>query len=115
MRVYAVCGALLAAVAAVPLSACESKPLTAVERGRRVYVAHCVECHNPDPTSPGTQGPEIAGSSRELIEARVLHLSYPPGYKPKRTTNGMKAMPQLASRIEDLTAFLADAAHNQSK
>lgn len=115
MRVYAVAVALVAAVAALPLSACESKPLTPVERGRRIYLAHCVECHNPDPTSPGTQGPEIAGSSRELLEARVVHLSYPPGYKPKRTTSGMKAMPQLASKMDDLTAFLAEAAQRQGK
>jgi mono/diheme cytochrome c family protein len=115
MRVYAVAGALLGAIAVLPLGACESKPLTPVERGRQVYMVHCVQCHNPDPASPGTQGPEIAGASRELIEARVLHVSYPPGYKPKRTTHGMKAIPHLASRIDDLTAFLAEAAHRQGK
>ncbi len=106
---------LVAAVAAMAISACESKPLTPVERGRRIYLAHCVECHNPDPTKPGSQGPEIAGSSRELIEARVVHLSYPPGYKPKRTTSGMKAMPHLAPRIGDIAAFLAEADSKQIK
>ena len=56
MRAY-VGEVLVAAVAALAITACESKPLTPVERGRRIYLAHCVECHNPDPTSPGSQGP----------------------------------------------------------
>jgi hypothetical protein len=49
-----------------------------------------------------------------LVEARVLHLKYPPGYKPKRTTHAMRAIPTLAPEIGNLTAFLDDAAkkHN---
>jgi len=76
---------------------------------------NCTQCHNPDPTKAGTQGPDIAGSSRELIADRLLHLSYPPGYKPKRTTHAMKPMPELASKIDDLTAYLAEAAKDQGK
>jgi len=60
-------------------------------------------------------GPDVAGSSRELLEARVLHLSYPPGYKPKRATHVMTAMPQLAPKIDDLAAYLAEAGKNQGK
>jgi mono/diheme cytochrome c family protein len=72
-------------------------------------MTNCVICHNPNPSLPGSQGPAIAASSRELIEARVLHLSYPPGYKPQRTTNAMRALPQLAGQIDNLAAFLASA------
>ena len=64
----------------------------------------------PDPNLPGSQGPPIAGSPRELVEARVLHLSYPPGYTPKRTTHAMRTFPQLAGHIDEITAFLAEAA-----
>jgi len=102
----------LAQAAAIVLltGACNSKPPTPAQRGRQIYMANCVVCHHPDPNRPGSQGPAIAGSSRELVEARVLHLSYPPRYKPKRTTHAMRAFPQLAGHIDDLTAFLAEAA-----
>jgi mono/diheme cytochrome c family protein len=98
------------------LCACgPSKPETPVERGRRAYMTNCVVCHNPNPNLPGSQGPPIAGSSRELVEARVLHLAYPPGYKPKRTTHAMRALPQLKDRIDDITLFLDQAAKDQNK
>jgi len=73
-------------------------------------MSNCVVCHNADPNLAGSQGPPIAGSSRELVEDRVLHLSYPPGYHPKRTTHAMRALPQLAGHIDEITAFLAEAA-----
>ena len=41
------------------------------QRGRAVYVANCVACHNNDPSKDGPIGPAIKGSSKELIEARV--------------------------------------------
>jgi len=96
------------AVASILVAAC-SKPasLTAVERGRRVYLANCVTCHNPDPAKPGSAGPEIADASHELLEARVVHGTYPPGYTPKRPTRAMVALPQLSEKIGDLAAFLA--------
>jgi mono/diheme cytochrome c family protein len=98
--------------AAVVVSACtQSTPLTPAERGRRVYLANCITCHNPDPTQPGSTGPEIAGASRELLEARVLHTAYPPGYTPKRATHAMVALPYLAARIDDVAAFLASVHH----
>jgi len=67
-------------------------------------------CHNRDPNLAGSKGPPIAGSSRELVTDRILYLKYPPGYKPKRTTHNMRAQPQLANKIDDLVAFLAEAA-----
>lgn len=85
-----------------------SEPTTATERGRRIYLAACTTCHNPDPTLPGGSGPEIAGSSRELIEARVLRAEYPPGYHPKRASKAMLPLPQFAPYIDDISAFLGE-------
>jgi mono/diheme cytochrome c family protein len=103
--------AAVLAVVCLLLAACsESKPLTSAERGRQVYLSNCTICHNPDPTQPGSQGPAIAGSPRELVEARVVRAAYPPGYTPQRTTHVMPAQPMLASKVDDLTAFLAAAA-----
>ncbi len=88
-------------------SACKpSGDETAVERGRRVYVANCVACHNPDPTKDGTIGPAIAGSSLALVEARVLRAEYPPGYTPKRPSALMPAQPYLKPDVPDLAAYL---------
>jgi mono/diheme cytochrome c family protein len=105
----------LAALAMLTAAAlgCNSAPQTPAQRGRIVYMTNCVVCHNANPNFPGSQGPAIGGSSRELIEARVLHLSYPPGYKPQRTTHAMRAFPQLAGQIDNLAAFLHSVKEDQ--
>ena len=103
------CVGTLLVLAAVASGCTPSEPPTPVERGRRVYMANCIVCHNPDPNKPGSAGPDIAGASRELLEARVLHGAYPPGYTPKRTTKAMVPLPYLAARLDDLAAFLAAA------
>jgi mono/diheme cytochrome c family protein len=75
-------------------------------RGRAVFVANCVACHNNDPSKDGPIGPAIKGSSRELIESRVLSTSYPPNYKPKRPTKVMPQFPYLKEDIPYLAAYL---------
>ncbi len=103
----------LAVCAALALtSACGKDEGTEVkgpdpDRGRRLYIATCIVCHNTDPSKPGSQGPPIKGSSLELLEAKVLHKRYPPGYKPQRNTKAMPTYPQLRKRIADVAAYLA--------
>ena len=76
------------------------------ERGRAVYIANCVACHNPDPSKDGPIGPAIKGSPRELIESRVLRTEYPAGYKPKRNTKLMPTFPFLKGEVPYLAAYL---------
>ena len=76
------------------------------ERGRVVYLANCVACHNSDPSKDGPIGPAIKGSPKELIEARVLSANYPPNYKPKRNTKVMPQFPFLKAEISYLAAYL---------
>lgn len=97
------------------LAAC-AKPVSAPStespqgaRGRKVFVVNCSSCHNINPKLDGSLGPAIAGAPRALVEARVLHQAYPPGYQPKRTTHLMRPLPWLAPEIGDLTAYLAAA------
>ena len=90
---------------ALALGACAGDGSPAA-RGKQVYLSQCIACHNRDPSKNGPLGPAIKGSSRELLETRVLRGTYPPGYKPKRGSAIMKPMPQLAPAIDDLTAFL---------
>ena len=84
-----------------------------IERGRRVYAANCVVCHNPDPNLNGPIGPVIAGSPRELVEARVMRAGYPPGHTPKRDTKLMMPLPHLEAEIPAIAAFLAAAVSPQ--
>jgi mono/diheme cytochrome c family protein len=82
------------------------RTLTPVQRGEVLYRINCASCHGRDPNRPGALGPAIAGSPRALIEARVLHRSYPAGYQPKRHTHLMQPMPWMAAHIDDLAAYL---------
>jgi mono/diheme cytochrome c family protein len=77
------------------------------QRGRAVFLANCVACHNNDPSKDGSIGPAIAGSSKELLEARVLSTSYPANYKPKRPTKIMPQFPFLKEDVPYLAAYLA--------
>jgi mono/diheme cytochrome c family protein len=105
---------LVIVLAALGLSACskESDPGAQAskdpdwERGRAVYIANCVACHNSDPSKDGPIGPALKGSDRELIETRVLTSNYPPNYKPKRPTKVMPQFPFLKSEIPYLSAYL---------
>jgi mono/diheme cytochrome c family protein len=76
------------------------------QRGRQVYLSQCTQCHAVDPAQSGPVGPPVKGSSRELLEARILHAAYPPGYKPKRSTSVMPAQPAVAPEIPALAAYL---------
>jgi mono/diheme cytochrome c family protein len=104
----------LIVVIAVGLSACSKDSDQAAqaskdpdwERGRSVYIANCVACHNNDPSKDGPIGPALKGSDRELIEARVLTSKYPPNYKPKRPTQVMPQFPFLKPEIPYLAAYL---------
>ncbi|MSP40570.1 MAG: cytochrome c [Deltaproteobacteria bacterium] len=77
------------------------------DRGRAMFLANCVACHGNDPGRDGPIGPAIKGSSRELLEARVLGTSYPPNYKPKRPTKIMPQFPFLRDEVPYLAAYLA--------
>jgi mono/diheme cytochrome c family protein len=98
---------LLGAVAALALAACGREPLSPeAERGRQVYLSQCTACHASDPSQPGPVGPAVKGASRELLEAKVLRGTYPPGYTPKRPTSVMPPQPQLAPEIDALAPYL---------
>jgi mono/diheme cytochrome c family protein len=89
------------------LSACGRSGLDPeAERGRQVYLAHCTACHATEPSLAGPVGPPVKGSSRELLEAKLLHGTYPPGHRPQRPTALMPRQPQLAGDIPALAAYL---------
>jgi mono/diheme cytochrome c family protein len=75
-------------------------------KGKEVYMTTCIACHNMNPAKDGAVGPAIKGSSRALLEARIVRAAYPPGYKPKRPTAIMPPYPHLKDSVADLGAFL---------
>ena len=77
-----------------------------IQRGQRSYRTHCNACHSLDPRRDGATGPAVWGSSLELLEARILRAQYPPGYKPKRPSQVMAALPHLKDEIPALHAYL---------
>lgn len=81
-----------------------------VSRGERIYNVNCIACHHRDPSQDGGLGPPVAGSSRELIEARVMRGEYPPGYTPKADTRLMIPLPHLEPELDALAAFLESRA-----
>jgi mono/diheme cytochrome c family protein len=77
-----------------------------IARGRAVYAANCAACHASNPKLQGSQGPDVWGSSKELLTARIINGNYPEGYKPKRESAIMPAMPHVKNDIDGLHAFL---------
>mgnify|MGYP001586355494 CR=1 FL=1 len=92
-----------------PVETSSGEPVSAadlVEQGKTAYNKTCIACHNVDPAKDGGIGPAVAGSSRELLEARILKASYPAGYTPKRDSRAMPAQPHLKDDIAALAAYL---------
>lgn len=100
------------AAAAVELSGCNRKEASGdpkVAKGKVLFASHCIACHNMNPSLEGTLGPAVKGSSLELLKARVLHGTYPPGYTPKRATKIMVKLPLTEGDVEAIHAFLVAA------
>ena len=76
------------------------------EKGKAVYYANCIPCHNNDPKKQGTIGPQIYGASKELLFKKINYGEYPKNYTPKRSTKIMPLMPHLHKGISNLHAFL---------
>jgi mono/diheme cytochrome c family protein len=75
-------------------------------RGKVVYLSNCIACHSTNPSAAGSQGPAVAGSSRDLLAAKILRGVYPEGYKPKRTSGAMPMLPHLEPDLDALEAYL---------
>ena len=75
-------------------------------KGKAVYYANCTSCHNYNPKKAGSIGPDIYGSSIELLKNKVLYGKYPKNYQPKRIIGVMPLYPHLNKQISNLYAFL---------
>ena len=55
-----------------------------IKKGRKVYFANCVSCHNHNPKKPGSIGPEVYGVSIDVLTQKIVSGKYPENYRPKR-------------------------------
>ena len=75
-------------------------------KGKGIYFSVCISCHNANPKLPGAVGPDVYGSSMDLLTHRVLLGKYPEGYKPKRVGQQMPVFEDLKDDIPALHFFL---------
>ena len=79
---------------------------TDLEKGKMVYFANCVSCHNNNPKKPGSIGPEVYEVSIDVLTKKIVFGKYPENYIPKRTSKIMPSMPHLNKDISNLHAFI---------
>lgn len=81
-----------------------------VDKGRRIYMSTCIQCHNRDPNLKGSLGPELVGAPLEIMTHKVVTGRYPevlpPGFVPKRKTKAMRAFPNLKNDIASIHAWI---------
>ena len=75
-------------------------------RGKRIYQANCVKCHNNNPSKIGVLAPNIAGSSLETIESMILHGKPPKGQTPKWDHVEMDPLPHLIKEAPYLFEYI---------
>ncbi len=103
------CAAALLAATAAGCNKREELPPAEAElrKGRTLYSLRCASCHHPaDPRRDGGLGPAVAGSSLELLDAKLNRGTYPEGYTPKRPTSVMQRLPATPEELAALHAFL---------
>ena len=79
---------------------------TDIEKGRMVYFANCISCHNINPKKSGSIGPEVYGLSIDVLTQKIISGKYPENYRPKRPSKIMPSMPHLNKEISNLHAFI---------
>lgn len=81
-----------------------------IEKGRKVYMNNCLQCHNKDPNLKGSLGPSQVDAPYEVVKVKIITGRYPEklpaGYKPQRTTKAMRKFPQLEKDVDAIYAWL---------
>lgn len=86
------------------------KVVVDLEKGKRLYMSKCIQCHNRDPNKKGPIGPEMVDAPLEVMTHKVMTGRYPDplpsGFTPKRKTKAMRPIPKLKQDIPDIHAWV---------
>lgn len=81
-----------------------------VEKGKRLYLSHCIQCHNRDPNLKGSLGPEVIDAPLSVMTSKIMTGAYPAvlplGFVAKRKSKAMKKIPKLQKDIPAIYAFI---------
>lgn len=81
-----------------------------IEKGRVLYIANCIRCHNKDPNTKGSIGPEIVDAPYDVFYSKIMTGRYPDplptGFVPKRKSRAMQALPKLKNDIPFLYSYV---------
>ena len=87
-----------------------------LERGKRAYMAVCIQCHNKDPNKKGAIGPELIDAPIEVMNHKVATGVYPDvlpeGFVPKRKTKAMRKLPNSVKDVPDIYAWIQSVKAN---
>ncbi len=79
-------------------------------RGKKLYTANCIACHNKDPNLKGPIGPEMVDAPLEVMTSKVMTGNYPEklpaGFVPKRKSKAMRKIPKLQKDIPLIYAWV---------
>lgn len=81
-----------------------------IEKGKRLYLSNCIQCHNRDPSKKGPIGPEMTDAPLSVMTSKIMTGVYPtvlpPGFVPKRKTKAMRKITKLEKDIPAIFAFV---------
>ena len=81
-----------------------------LDKGKRLYLANCIQCHNRDPNLKGSMGPEVVDAPLEVMYSKVMTGLYPAklpaGFVPKRKSRAMRKIPKLEKDIPAIHAWV---------
>lgn len=81
-----------------------------LDKGKKIFLSNCIQCHNKDPNKKGSLGPELIDTPLEVMIYKVTTGKYPPklpaGFIPKRKTKAMRSFPKLRGEIPAIHAWI---------
>lgn len=81
-----------------------------INKGKRIWLSTCIQCHNRDPNMKGSLGPEVVDAPLSVMTAKVMTGKYPEplpaGFVPKRKTKAMRPLPKFKDDIPSIHAYV---------